>query len=59
MNHEIITNELNETTKLLINKVENMEAEINKKDAELSLKDKELASKDIEIKRYLAHQVKK
>ena len=49
MNHDTITNELNETTKLLINKVENMEAEINKKDAELSLKDKELTSKDIEI----------
>ena len=49
MNHDTITNELNETTKLLINKVETMEAEINKKDAELSLKDKELTSKDIEI----------
>ena len=49
MNHDTITNELNETTKLLINKVENMGAEISKKDAELSLKDKELTSKDIEI----------
>ena len=49
MNHEAITNELNENTKLLIAKVETMEAEINKKDAELSLKDKELTSKDIEI----------
>ena len=49
MNHEDITNELNENTKLLIAKVENMEAEINKKDEELSLKDKELTSKDIDV----------
>ena len=42
MNHEIITNELNENEKLLINKVEKMEAEINKKDKELSSKDQEI-----------------
>ena len=42
MNHEIITNELNENEKLLIDKLEKMEAEINKKDQELSSKEKEI-----------------
>lgn len=46
MNHEIATNELNENTKLLIEK---MESEINKKDKELSSRDNELKSKDREI----------
>ena len=36
MNHEVITNALNENKKLLIDKLEKMEAEINKKDEELS-----------------------
>ena len=49
MNHEILTNELDEETKLLINKVEIMEEEINKKDEQLSSKDKQLDSKEIEI----------
>ena len=31
MNHETITNELNENEKLLIDKLEKMEAEINKR----------------------------
>ena len=42
MNHEAITNELNENTKLLIHKVEKMEAEISKKDKELSSKEQEI-----------------
>ena len=42
MNHEIITNALNENEKLLIDKLEKMEAEINKKDEELSSKEKEI-----------------
>ena len=42
MNHEAITNELNENTKLLIAKVEKMEAEISKKDKELSSKEQEI-----------------
>ena len=36
MNHEVITNALNENEKLLIDKLEKMEAEINKK---VSVKD--------------------
>ena len=39
MNHEIITNDLDENTKLLIEK---MEAEINKKDKQLNSKDREI-----------------
>ena len=42
MNHEVITNALNENEKLLIDKLEKMEAEINKKDEELSSKEKEI-----------------
>jgi len=42
MNREILTNELNETTKSLIEKVEKMENEINEKDKELSSKDEEI-----------------
>ncbi|NOW87147.1 transposase [Clostridium beijerinckii] len=42
MNHEILTNELDETTKSLIEKVEKMENEINEKDKELSSKDEEI-----------------
>ena len=42
MNHETIANELNENTKLLIHKVEKMEAEISKKDKELSSKEQEI-----------------
>jgi transposase len=42
MNHEILTNELDENTKLLIQKVENMENEINEKNKELSSKDDEI-----------------
>lgn len=42
MNHEILTNELDEMTKSLIKKVENMENEINEKDKELSSKDEEI-----------------
>ena len=38
MNHEILTNELDEATKELISKVELMEKEINKKDKQLSSK---------------------
>ena len=41
MNHKILSNKLNEETKLLIDKVELMEKEINKKDKALSLKEKE------------------
>ncbi|NMA58110.1 MAG: hypothetical protein GX954_05225, partial [Clostridium cochlearium] len=39
MSHEILTNELDENTKALIEKMEN---EINKKDKELSSKDEEI-----------------
>lgn len=39
MNHEILSNELDETTKSLIKKMEN---EINEKDKELSSKDEEI-----------------
>lgn len=35
MNHEILTNELDETTKSLIEKVEIMEKELNSKDEEI------------------------
>ena len=42
MNHEVITNALNENEKLLIDKLEKMEAEINKKDQELNSKEKEI-----------------
>ena len=35
MNHNILTNELDEATKELISKVELMEEEINKKDKEI------------------------
>lgn len=42
MNHEILTNELDEKTKSLIEKVENMENQINEKDKELSSKDEEI-----------------
>lgn len=42
MNHEILTNELDETTKSLIEKVEKMGNEINEKDKELSSKDEEI-----------------
>ncbi|MCE5221467.1 MAG: IS66 family transposase [Clostridium sp.] len=42
MNHEILTNELDEVTKSLIEKVEKMENEINEKDKELSSKDEEI-----------------
>ena len=49
MNHEILTNELDEETKLLINKVEIMEEEINKKDEQLSSKDEEIDNNKKEI----------
>ena len=49
MNHEILTNELDDETKLLISKVEIMEEEINKRDEQLSSKDKQLDSKEKEI----------
>ena len=42
MNQEITNNELSEDTKLLISKVESMEAEINNKEKQLSKKDKEI-----------------
>lgn len=42
MNHEILTNELDDITKSLIEKVEKMETEINEKDKELSSKDEEI-----------------
>ena len=42
MNHEILTNELDEVTKSLIEKVEKMSTEIDKKDKELSSKDEEI-----------------
>ncbi|MDU1347894.1 transposase [uncultured Clostridium sp.] len=42
MNHEILTNELDEKTKLLISKVELMEEEINNNRKELSSKDEEI-----------------
>ena len=49
INFKIITNELNEDTKILIQKVEAMESEINKKDEEFSSKDDEISAKDKEI----------
>ena len=49
MNHEVITNALNENEKLLIDKLEKMEAEINKKDQELSSKEKRLVSSESNI----------
>lgn len=49
MNHEILTNELDESTKLLISKVELMEEEINKKKKELSSKDQEIQQLKNEI----------
>nr|MCR4943472.1 IS66 family transposase [Clostridium sp.] len=55
MNHEIITNELNENTKLLIDKVEKMEVEINKKDEEINNLKNELAY----LKGVLANRNKK
>jgi transposase len=42
MDHEILTNELDEKTKSLIEKVEKMENEISEKDKELSSKDEEI-----------------
>ena len=42
MNHELLTNELDEVTKSLIEKVEKMSTEIDKKDKELSSKDEEI-----------------
>lgn len=49
MNHEILTNELDESTKLLISKVELMEEEIDNKKKELSQKDKEIQQLKNEI----------
>ena len=49
MNHEILTNELDDETKLLISKVEIMEEEINKKDEQLSSKDEEIDNNKKEI----------
>lgn len=49
MNHEFLTNELDEATKLLISKVESMEEEINKKDQELCSKEKEIEKLKNEI----------
>lgn len=49
MNHENLTNELDEATKLLISKVELMEEEINNKKEELSAKDKEIQQLKNEI----------
>ena len=49
MNHEILTNELNEATKELISKVELMEKEINKKDEQLSSKEEEINNHKKEI----------
>ena len=49
MNHKILSNKLNEETKLLIDKVELMEKEINKKDKALSLKEKEIQELKNEI----------
>lgn len=49
MDHEFLTNELDEETKLLINKVEIMEEEINKKDEQLSSKDEEIDNNKKEI----------
>lgn len=40
MNHEFLTNELDDQTKLLISKVESMEEELNNNKIELSEKDK-------------------
>lgn len=49
MNHEILTNELDESTKLLISKVELMEEEITEKKKELSSKDQEIQQLKNEI----------
>lgn len=49
MNHEILTNELDDETKLLISKVEIMEEEINNKDEQLSSKDEEIQQLKNEI----------
>lgn len=49
MNHEILTNELDESTKSLISKVELMEEEINNNKQELSAKDKEIQQLKNEI----------
>ena len=49
MNHEILTNELNEATKELISKVELMEKEMNKKDEQLSSKEEEINNHKKEI----------
>ena len=59
MNHEIITNDLDENTKLLIEK---MEAEINKKDKQLNSKDREIQNLKNELdylKAVLANRNKK
>ena len=50
MNHEILTNELDEVTKSLIEKVEKMSTEIDKKDKELSSKDEEGVQSTIRAK---------
>lgn len=49
MDHEILTNELDDSTKLLISKVESMEEEINKRDRELTSKEKEIQQLKNEI----------
>lgn len=49
MSHEILSNELDEATKLLISKVELMEEELNKNKEEISNKKEELSAKDKEI----------
>ena len=59
MNHKIITNDLDENTKLLIEK---MEAEINKKDKQLNSKDREIQNLKNELdylKSVLANRNKK
>ena len=59
MNHEIITNDLDENTKSLIEK---MEAEINKKDKQLNSKDREIQNLKNELdylKAVLANRNKK
>ena len=52
MNHEIISNELDERSQVLIEKVEEMEKEIDSKN-------KEIDSKNKEIRKYLEHLVRK
>ncbi len=49
MSHEILSNELDEATKLLIDKVELMEEELNKNKEEINNKKEELSAKDKEI----------